>query len=449
MSAGIKKSVKKSQRKSVVKKSSRKKSSRISGFHALGRVERLAAVAAFAGLDIKTEKQFRNTGNLPGELAERLVENVIGTMNVPIGVATNLIVDGEELLVPMATEESSVVAAVCNAARQCRDTGGITASTSGALMIAQIQLVDVSDPEAARLKILERRSEIAEICDGADPVLIGLGGGFRDLEVRVLQTMGGPMVISHLIVDTRDAMGANAVNTMAERLAPYIARWTGGKTYLRILSNLADRRLARARAVWKPSAIAVKGISGKKVRDGMLAAYHFAAADPYRATTHNKGIMNGISAVTLATGNDTRAIEAGAHAFAAQGGQYAPLTRWEVDSDGNLVGSLEMPLAMGIIGGATKAHPTARACLDIMGVKSAEKLQRVTAAVGLCQNFAALKALATVGVQKGHMALHAQNIALMAGAKGSEIDRIAHIMTQKETVRLDIAEVELKRLRVK
>jgi hydroxymethylglutaryl-CoA reductase len=444
MSARVKKS----------KTKSRNKSSRISGFHALGRTERLAAVAAFAGLDKKTEKQFNNTGNLPGELAERLVENVIGTMNVPIGVATNLIVDGEELLVPMATEESSVVAAVCNAARQCRDTGGITASTSGALMIAQIQLVDVSDPEAARLKILERKSEIAEICDGADPVLIGLGGGFRDLEVRVLRTLGGPMVISHLIVDTRDAMGANAVNTMAERLAPYIARWTGGKTYLRILSNLADRRLARARAVWKPSAIAVKGqgklnMAGKKVRDGMLAAYHFAAADPYRATTHNKGIMNGISAVTLATGNDTRAIEAGAHAYAAQGGQYAPLTRWEVDGDGNLVGSLEMPLAMGIIGGATKAHPTARACLDIMGVKSAEKLQRVTAAVGLCQNFAALKALATVGVQKGHMALHAQNIALMAGAKGTEIDRIAHIMTQKATVRLDVAEAELKHLRAK
>jgi len=221
---------------------------------------------------------------------------------------------------------------------------------------------------------------------------------------------------------------------------------------LRILSNLADRRLARARAVWKPSAIAVKGLGkqnmpGKKVRDGMLAAYHFAAADPYRATTHNKGIMNGISAVTLATGNDTRAIEAGAHAFAAQSGQYTPLTRWEIDGDGNLVGSLEMPLAMGIIGGATKAHPTARACLDIMDVKSAEKLQRITAAVGLCQNFAALKALATVGVQKGHMALHAQNIALMAGAKGTEIDRIAQIMTQKETVRLDIAEAELKQLR--
>ncbi|MBT5919557.1 MAG: hydroxymethylglutaryl-CoA reductase, degradative, partial [Alphaproteobacteria bacterium] len=424
MSAGIKKS----NTKRRVKKPTGKKSSRISGFHALGRVERLAAVAEFAGLDSKTQKQFQSTGNLPGELAERLIENVIGTMNVPIGVATNLIVDGEELLVPMATEESSVVAAVCNAARQCRNTGGITASTSGALMIAQIQLVEVSDPEAARLKILEHKSEIAEICDGADPILIELGGGFRDLEVRVLQTQGGPMVISHLIVDTRDAMGANAVNTMAERLAPYIARWTGGKTYLRILSNLADRRLARARAVWKPSAIAVKGLGkqnmpGKKVRDGMLAAYHFAAADPYRATTHNKGIMNGISAVTLATGNDTRAIEAGAHAFAAQSGQYTPLTRWEIDGDGNLVGSLEMPLAMGIIGGATKAHPTARACLDIMDVKSAEKLQRITAAVGLCQNFAALKALATVGVQKGHMALHAQNIALMAGAKGTEIDR--------------------------
>jgi hydroxymethylglutaryl-CoA reductase len=244
-------------------------------------------------------------------------------------------------------------------------------------------------------------------------------------------------------------MGAKAVNTMAERLAPHIARWTGGTTFLRILSNLADRRLVRARAVWTTKSIAVKGISGKKVRDGMMAAWHFAAADPWRATTHNKGIMNGISAVTLATGNDTRAIESGAHAFAARSGHYSPLTRWEIDGDGNLVGSLEMPLAMGIIGGATKAHPTARACLDIMGVETAEKLQRVTAAVGLCQNFAALKALATVGVQKGHMALHAQNIALMAGAKGSEIDKIATKMSEKGSVRLDIAEAELVKLRAK
>ena len=425
------------------------KTSRISGFHALDRLDRLDAVAAFSGLNNKTRNQFRNTGNLPEDLTGRLIENVIGTMNVPVGIATNMIVDGEEVLVPMATEESSVVAAVCNAARQCRNTGGITASTSGAHMIAQIQLVDVSDPQAARLKILERKSEISAICDEADPILIGLGGGFRDLEVRVLETQGGPMVITHLIVDTRDAMGANAVNTMAERLAPHIARWTNGTTYLRILSNLADRRLARARAVWKPSAIAVKGISGKKVRDGMMAAYHFAAADPWRATTHNKGIMNGISAVTLATGNDTRAIEAGAHAFAAISGQYSPLTRWEVDKDGNLVGTHEMPLALGIIGGATKAHPTARACLEIMGVETAEKLQRITAAVGLCQNFAALKALATVGVQKGHMALHAQNIALMAGAKGAEIDQIALKMTQKGSVRLDVAESELKLLRSK
>ena len=427
----------------------KQKTSRLSGFHAQDRATRLQTVAEFSGLDKKTQKQFRSTGNLSEDLAERLIENVIGTMNIPIGIATNMIVDGEEVLVPMATEESSVVAAVCNAAKQCRNTGGITASTSGPHMIAQVQLVDVPDPEAARLKILERKSEIATICNEADPVLIDLGGGFHDLEVRVLDTQGGPMVITHLIIDTRDAMGANAVNTMAEKLAPHIARWTGGKTFLRILSNLADRRLARARAVWKPSAIAVKGIGGKKVRDGMMAAYHFAAADPWRATTHNKGIMNGISAVTLATGNDTRAIESGAHAYAAMSGQYSPLTRWEVDKDGNLVGTLEMPLALGIIGGATKAHPTARACLDIMKIETAEKLQRITAAVGLCQNFAALKALATVGVQKGHMALHAQNIALMAGAKGEEIDAVASILVKKGAVRMDTAEAELARLRSK
>ncbi|NGX99478.1 MAG: hydroxymethylglutaryl-CoA reductase, degradative, partial [Candidatus Afipia apatlaquensis] len=300
------------------------RSSRIAGFHRKSPQERLDLVASFAGLDPATAAHLADMGNLSPPLADKMIENVIATMNVPIGIATNVKVDGEDVLIPMATEESSVVAAVCNAARQTYDAG-FTTSVSGTLMIAQVQAVEVPDPYAARLRLLEKRDEIKAICDACDPLLVKLGGGFRDVEVRILDTLGGPMVITHLIVDTRDAMGANAVNTMAEKIAPHIATWSGGRVFLRILSNLADRRLARAHAVWK-----LDDIGGASVRDGIISAYQFAEADPYRAATHNKGIMNGISAVILATGNDTRAVEAGAHAFAARSGRYTSLTRYEI-----------------------------------------------------------------------------------------------------------------------
>jgi hydroxymethylglutaryl-CoA reductase len=418
------------------------KSSRIAGFHKLGIPQRIAAVAGFAGLDATDQEHFLNTGNLPAETADHLIENFIGTMNIPVGIATNMKIDGRDRLIPMATEESSVVAAVCNAARQCYDSGGFVTSMSGSLMIAQIQLVEVSDPQHARIEILERKEQIRELCDACDPILVKLGGGFRDLEVRVVETRGGAMVITHLVVDTRDAMGANAVNTMAEKIAPMIAGWTNGRTNLRILSNLADRRLARARCVWRTA-----DIGGKDVRDAMLSAYHFADADPYRAATHNKGIMNGIDAVVLATGNDTRAVEAGAHAFAARKGHYGSLTSWEITASGDLAGLIEVPMAVGLIGGATKLHPTARAALKILDVRSADELARIIAAVGLAQNFSAMKALATTGIQKGHMALHSQNIAMMAGAVGEEIDTLARLLVEKGTVRLDLAEAELKRLR--
>ncbi len=417
-------------------------SSRIAGFHKLPIADRVEAVARFAGLEPGECAHLLDTGNLPAELADHLIENVVGTMNIPVGIATNMRIDGEDRLIPMATEESSVVAAVCNAARQCYDAGGFVTSMSGTLMIAQIQLTGVSDPQLARLRILERKAEVQASCDACDPVLLQLGGGFRDLEVRVLETRGGTMVITHIVVDTRDAMGANAVNTMAEKLAPQIAGWTGGRTNLRILSNLADRRLARARCVWPLAAI-----GGEAVRDGMLSAYHFADADPYRAATHNKGIMNGISAVVLATGNDTRAVEAGAHAYAARNGRYASLTHWEVTAEGDLAGSIELPMAVGLVGGATKLHPTAKIALKVLGVRSAEALARTIAAVGLAQNFSAMKALATTGIQKGHMALHAQNIAMMAGALGEEIERVARVLVAKGTVRIDVAEAELKALR--
>lgn len=418
------------------------KTSRISGFHKLSIAQRVDETLAFADMDGSVAAHFLNTGNLPADLADRLIENMIGTMNIPIGVATNMLIDGRDYLVPMATEESSVVAAVCNAGRQCYDSGGFITSMSGTCMIAQIQLVDITDPENCRLSILEHLDEIRAICNECDPVLLGLGGGFREIEVRVIDAAHGPMVITHLIVDTRDAMGANAVNTMAEKLAPHIESWTGGRVYLRILSNLADRRLARARCTW-----AADSIGGNEVRDGIVRAYEFAMMDPYRAATHNKGIMNGVSAVVMATGNDTRAVEAGAHAYAARKGWYSSLTSWEVSSSGDLVGSIEMPMAVGLIGGATKLHPTARACLEIMHVQHADQLARIIAAVGLAQNFSALKALATVGVQKGHMSLHSQNIALMAGATGEEIDHVAQRLVELGTVRVDVAERELKKLR--
>lgn len=417
------------------------RSSRIAGFHRKSPQERLDLVASFAGLDPATAAHLADMGNLSPPLADKMIENVIATMNVPIGIATNVKVDGEDVLIPMATEESSVVAAVCNAARQTYDAG-FTTSVSGTLMIAQVQAVEVPDPYAARLRLLEKRDEIKAICDACDPLLVKLGGGFRDVEVRILDTLGGPMVITHLIVDTRDAMGANAVNTMAEKIAPHIATWSGGRVFLRILSNLADRRLARAHAVWK-----LDDIGGASVRDGIISAYQFAEADPYRAATHNKGIMNGISAVILATGNDTRAVEAGAHAFAARSGRYTSLTRYEITKGGDLSGSIELPLAVGLIGGATRIHPTAQACLKILGVTTAERLARIIAAVGLAQNFSALKALATVGIQSGHMALHAQNIAIMAGAVGDEVEAVAKVLVERATVRIDVAQEVLDIIR--
>lgn len=383
-----------------------------------------------------------DTGAIDADLVNRLVENAIGVLPVPLGIATNMLVDGRDVLVPMATEESSVIAAVCNAAKRCRATGGFHTSYSGSLSIAQVQIIGLSNPEAARLTILEHFDDIAARCAELDPKLHEIGGGLRDLEVRVLRGRTGVMVVVHLIVDTADAMGANAVNTMAEGLAPHFERWTDGTVLLRILSNLADRRLARARAVWKADEI-----GGPDTVDRMLIGGDLAEIDPYRATTHNKGIMNGVSAVVLATGNDTRAIEAGAHAFAARSGHYGPLTRWEKTADGDLAGSIELPLSLGIVGGATRVHPTAQLCLGILGTKTAESLARVTAAVGLAQNFGALRALATEGIQKGHMALHAQNVAVAAGATGNEVDKVAQTMRASGKINEATALAELLRLR--
>ena len=366
------------------------------------------------------------------ELADNLSENVIGAVAVPLGVATNLTVDGQDVLVAMATEESSVIAAVSNGARACRELGGVFTEADDPCMIAQVQITGLADLAAAKAKVEGLASEIGKLCDACDPMLVKLGGGFRDLEVRIC----GPFLVVHLIVDVRDAMGANAVNTMAEALAPKLEGWTGGKVGLRILSNLADRRLVRARAVWRAEEI------GEDMVRGIVSAYEFAAHDPYRAATHNKGIMNGISAVALATGNDTRALEAGAHAFAStkgNAGGYGPLSRYGVTDDGDLWGEIELPMAVGIVGGATRAHPTAQKALKIMGITRGERLGRITAAVGLIQNFSALRALAGEGIQRGHMGLHARNVAIVAGAKGADIERIAKLMIERLEIREDVA----------
>lgn len=396
----------------------------------------------FAGLsDEEAETMYKSAG-LDLETADRMIENVIGTMKIPLGIAANFLINGREHLVPMAIEEPSVVAAASNAAKITRAGGGIQAQATEPLMIGQIQLVDAPDPPAARLTILNSRREILKIANEQDPVLVRVGGGARDLEVRVLDTETGPMVITHLLVHVCDALGSNTVDTMAEAVAPLIEDLTGGKVYLRIVSNLADRRLVRAR-----TRIPREALGGEDEVEGIVCAQSFAAADPYRAVTHNKGIMNGVVAVALATGNDTRALEAGAHAYAARSGIYKPLTDWRKNSNGDLVGTLETPMAVGIVGGATKVNPVAQAALKILQVQSARQLAEVMGAVGLAQNLAALRALATEGIQRGHMALHARNIAITAGAKEEEIDKIVEQMVAERKIRIDRARELLDHIR--
>lgn len=414
--------------------------SRIENYRNLSCLERLDQAVAAAGLSASDRALLATAGALPLTLANGMIENVVGTFELPLGIATNFTVNGRDYLIPMAVEEPSVVAAASYMARIARGSGGFLTSSSLPIMRAQVQLIGVSDPEGARHKLLAARDEIVAAANARDKVLISLGGGCRDIEIHVFpQTPRGPIVVMHLLVDVRDAMGANTVNTMAETVAPIVERITGGTVRLRILSNLADLRLARATVRIPAAALATPEFSGQRMIDGMLDAYTFAAIDPYRATTHNKGIMNGIDPVVVATGNDWRAIEAGAHAYAARGGRYTSLTTWEVSKDNELVGSIEMPMALGLVGGATKTHPLAQWSLRLMGVATAQELAEVTVAVGLAQNMAALRALATEGIQRGHMALHARNIAIVAGAEGAEIEAIAAELARTHDVRVDRA----------
>ena len=366
--------------------------------------------------------------------AEKMVENVIGMFQVPLGIATNFVIDGQEVLIPMATEEPSVIAAASNGARMARGGGGFLTSSTGPVMRAQIQATGIDDPFAARQAILLHKDELMAMANELDPMLVKYGGGVKDIEVYVIDSRLGPMVVTHLIVDCRDAMGANAVNTMAEALAPRIEQITGGRVYLRIISNLADLRLARAKAVFR-----AEDIGGPEVVDGIILAAELAVVDSYRAATHNKGIMNGVTAVVLATGNDTRAVEAGAHSFASRTGRYMSLTRYERNRDGDLVGTIELPVAVGLVGGATRVHPVAKTAVKILGVKSADDLSRIIAAVGLCQNFAALRALASEGIQRGHMSLHARNVAVQAGAKCDFIELVAARMAAERRINVDRA----------
>ncbi len=416
------------------------KTSKISGFYKKSVEERLNIVKEFAELSDE-EADFLLKGHLDIELADRMIENVVGMTEVPMGIATNFLINGKDYLIPMAIEEPSVVAAASHAAKLAREGGGFYTSSTEPIMISQIQVVGLKNPHFAKMQVLEHKDELMRIANEQDPVLVKVGGGCRDITARVIDSKMGPMLVVHLHVDVRDAMGANAVNTMAEALAPYIEDITGGKVYLRILSNLAIYRLARARAVWK------KDVIGEETVEGILYAYEFARVDPFRAATHNKGIMNGIDAVLIATSNDWRAVEAGAHAYAAMTGQYTSMSHYEKDAEGNLVGSIEIPLAVGTIGGATSTHPKAKIARKILRVQNAREFSEILAAVGLAQNFAALRALATEGIQRGHMSLHARNIAVMAGAKGEEIDIVAEKLVEERKVRVDRAREILEEIR--
>ena len=405
--------------------------SRIEGMRDMEPADRRDAIAIAAGLDTPAKAALSDDSALPVAVANGMIENVIGTFELPLGVATNFVVNGQDYLVPMVVEEPSVVAAASYMAKIARAGGGFKVSSTAPIMRAQVQVIGLDDPFGARAALLAQRDALIEKANSKDTVLTELGGGCKDIEVHVFPSSAiGPMVVMHLLVDVRDAMGANTVNTMAEMLAPQVEEITGGTVRLRILSNLADKRMVTANVRIPTNALTTKTLSGAQVAQGIVEACELAIIDPYRAATHNKGIMNGIDPVVVATGNDWRAIEAGAHAYAARNGHYTSLSRWEVARDGALVGTLELPMAMGIVGGATRTHPAAQAALKLMGVTSAQELAEVTVAVGLAQNMAALRALATEGIQRGHMTLHARNIAITAGAQGSDIDRVAKAIVE-------------------
>ncbi len=421
------------------------KSSVISGFYKLPPKERLARVADFAGLTEEETRLLQESSSLPVEVADHMIENYIGVFPEPMGVGVNFQINGKDYLIPMATEEPSVIAAASYAAKMVRDGGGFKTSSTAPIMIGQIQVVKLKDADRAQMQILTAKMDIIKKANEQDPILNSFGGGAKDLGAKVIDTPMGKMLIVELYVDCRDAMGANAVNTMAEAVAPMIEQLTGGQVYLRIISNLATKRLAKA---W--CTVPKEAVGGAAVVEGIAYASAFATADPYRAATHNKGALNGIIAVILATGNDHRAIEAGAHAYAAIKGQrYTSFSTWTKNGNGDLEGTIELPMAVGLIGGAVKTHPIAKIAMKILNVKTANEFAEVLAAVGLAQNLGALRALASEGIQRGHMSLHARNIAVNAGAKGEQVDLVAEQMVKERRVRVDRAKEILEELNKK
>lgn len=422
------------------------RSSRLAQFYRKSTAERQAAIRDWLRLD--ADAPLPQGGGLTLAQADHMIENVIGTYALPFAVGTNFAINGRDYLIPMVIEEPSVVAAVSNAAKLFREGGGFVTSSDEPLMIGQIQVLDVPDMAAAAACIQREREALLQQADSIGGSITRRGGGARDIEIRVFEdTASGPMLVLHLLYDTRDAMGANAINTAVEHIAPQVEALTGGRVHLRILSNLSDRRLARAEGRIAASALARADLSGADVARAVVEAGVFAEVDPYRAATHNKGIMNGIDAVVLATGNDWRAVEAGAHAFAARDGRYTNLTRWWQDDAGDLRGAIELPLAVGIVGGATRVHPMAQLALRILDVQSAQELAEVMAAVGLAQNFAAMRALATEGIQHGHMRMHARQLATAAGAPPEWVAQVAQRLIADGNIRLEHAQAVVEELR--
>jgi hydroxymethylglutaryl-CoA reductase len=407
--------------------------SRLAGFHKLSLEDRLSQLGRMFRLSAEEIAQLRGDASIDPDLANKMVENVVGVFHLPLGLGLNMQVNGKDYVVPMAVEEPSVVAAVSFASKIVREAGGFTAEADPPIMIGQVQVTRYGDPLVATEKLLAARDQILELANSFHPSMVRRGGGAKDVEVRILPAPEGPraepLLVVHIVIDTQEAMGANLINTVAEGVAPLIEQITGGRVYLRILSNLADRRLARATCRIPLEALADFDLTGEQIAEGVYQASRFAQADPYRAATHNKGVMNGVDAVAIATGQDWRSIEAGAHAFACREGQYRPLSHWHIE-EGHLVGRIELPLALGTVGGPIKIHPGVQSALKLMRVASARELAMVFAAVGLAQNFAALRALGSVGIQKGHMALHARCVAVSAGARGDMVEQVADMLMQ-------------------
>jgi hydroxymethylglutaryl-CoA reductase len=416
--------------------------SRLSGFHKLSMVERHEKLSQMLGLDEMDLAQLQGISALQPGLANKMIENAVGTFSLPLGLGLNLQINGRDYLVPMAVEEPSVVAAVSFASKIVREAGGFTAEADEPIMIGQVQLTRYGDPTEATKRIIAAKEALLALANSFHPSMVKRGGGCKDIEVRVLPApegpRGEPLLVVHLIIDTQEAMGANLINTMAEGVAPLLEQLTGGKVFLRILSNLADRRLARATCRIPVELLADFDMPGESIAEGIYQASRFALADPYRAATHNKGIMNGIDSAAIAAGQDWRAIEAGAHAFACRDGQYRPLSTWHVE-DGHLIGRIELPMALGLVGGPIKIHPGVQVAMKILRVESARELSMVFAAVGLAQNFAAVRALGSVGIQKGHMAMHARCVAVTAGARGDWVEKIAELLVTAGHVKVEKA----------